>query len=189
MNTTVCICQGNIFEGGAHLTVLPASAKGTISSSCRTWVELFGLTAPPFEQKAVLGELSDVFPFPKVSISEFYCYAYSVFNDRSTPEALKEIGRALGKLTQENSNIRIVQAPLLGTGAGGLKNEEAAKALISGFSEEADPDAIFCIFVYDSERYNSLQKLLKGFLQRLIDATDVKLTFMGSGIDFKKLLK
>lgn len=189
MTANVYICQGNIFEGGAHLTVLPASAKGTISSSCRRWVELFDLLAPPFEKKVIHGGLSEVFAFPQPQVSEKYCFAYSVFNDRSTPEILSEIGRGLGTLTQQREAIRIVQTPLLGTGAGRLKNEVAAKALIKGFSETAHSDASLCIFVYDSERYKSLQKLLQGVLEKVFEAVDVKLTFMGSGIDFKKLLK
>lgn len=189
MTTNVCICQGNIFEGGAHLTVLPASAKGTISSSCQRWVDLFGLNAPPFDSQPVYGGISEVFAFPQPLVSEWYCYAYSVFNDRSSPEVLTEISRALGRTTHYFPETKIVQTPLLGTGAGGLKNDIAAKALVKGFAETARTDSMLCIFVYDAERYKSLQKVFEGTLDRIIDAVDLKLTFMGSGVDFKKLLK
>lgn len=189
MTANVCICQGNIFEGGAHLTVLPASAKGTISTACNTWVELFGLKAPPFDRPPVLGGISEPLPFPKPLISNFYCYAYSVFNDRSSEDVLINVARALGRLTHDSPELTIVQTPLLGTGAGGLKNEIAARALLKGFSETARADSMLCIFVFDAERYQSLQKVFQGPLDRFIDAVDLKLTFMGSGVDFKKWLK
>lgn len=185
----VWVCLGDIFEGGAHLTVLPASAKGTISSSCRRWVTLFNLVAPPFDKKAVLGELSDIFTFPNPTVSAHYCYAYSVFNDRSTSEALTEIGRALGRITQEDSNIQIIQSPLLGTGAGGLSNDDAAKALIAGFVEASHPNALLCIFVSDSERQKNLQKHLESVFSQVLDGISMEVSYMGVGFDIKKALK
>jgi len=178
---------GNIFEGGSHLTVLPASAKGTISSSCRRWVESFELNSPPFEKSVKLGDISDLLQFPKPEITDYYCFAYSVFNDNSSTKALTEIGKSLGQITQNNENIRIVETPLLGTGAGGLDNSDAAKALIRGFAETAHSDTDFNIFVYDAERHKALQKHLKGFIKRIWDALQLKPGFGGINIDLKKL--
>jgi hypothetical protein len=38
--------MGDIFEGGADLTVLPCSAKGTVSSATRRWLTLFDIPSP-----------------------------------------------------------------------------------------------------------------------------------------------
>lgn len=189
MSANAVICLGNIFEGGADLTVLPASAKGTISSSCRRWVDLFGLRAPPFDQPAVHGSISPVFDFPQPLISRKYCYGYSVFNDLSSPEALETLASDVGLLTQEDSELRILQMPLLGTGAGGMKNEDAARALLRGYQKTACPEAVLGIFVFDSERYNNLKRVCESPIAGITDAVDLKLTFMGSGVDFKKLYK
>jgi hypothetical protein len=116
-----------------------------------------------------------------------YSYAYSVFNDRSTSEALTEIGRALGRMTQEDSSIRVIQSPLLGTGAGWLSNDDAAKALIAGFVETCHPNALLCIFVSDSERHKDLQKHLKSALSQFLYGISIEVSFMG--VSIKKALK
>jgi hypothetical protein len=41
-----------------------------------------------------------------------------VFNDSSALNALENIAQELGKLTEQDSSIDIIQLPLLGTGAG-----------------------------------------------------------------------
>ena len=56
--------HGDIFEGGADLTVLPCSGKGTISSSTRRWKEAYGFPSPDeLATRPKLGEVSELVSF------------------------------------------------------------------------------------------------------------------------------
>jgi len=154
---------GDIFEGGADLTVLPCSAKATVSSATERWLKIFGipyptsLAAPP-----KLGEISEIFEFPgNKTISEFIAFAATVLNDSSEPAIIERIAVQLGHLTQYNDRIRIIELPLLGTGSGGLTTVEAGRALHRGFMQSASEDATLYIFVMDKERLRLLESELK----------------------------
>ena len=72
--------QGDIFEGAADLTVLPCSAKGTISSAAARWKQAFGVATPTeLGLKLSHGDISTLHAFPgPQSISKNYCYAAAV---------------------------------------------------------------------------------------------------------------
>lgn len=159
--SNVLVIMGDIFEGSAHLTVLPCSEKGTVSSATRRWLTMFGLPSPKdISSQLHRGEISDLIPFSgSQSITKYVVFAASVFNDLSSADSIREIATKLGNLTQSNSDIRLIETPLLGTGAGGLKTEVAGKALYQGFKSSAHPDATLYIFVFDRERQTTLQTL------------------------------
>lgn len=176
-NTTlggnVLVRMGDLFEGAADLTVLPCSAKGTVSKATRRWSEIYGLPLPTeiSSRPRRLGDISDLIPFSGSSdLTKYVIYAASVLNDYSKEEEIRSIAAKIGALTQTNSEIRVVQAPLLGTGAGKLRNDVACKALFEGFRSTAHPDAILYIFAFDSERQTALQSVLDGLTSNVTAA-------------------
>jgi hypothetical protein len=64
MAGNIRVHQGNIWEGGMDLTILPCSSKKTIKTA-RLAVEQFGLT-PPKEIPGTLklGDITEVMKFP-----------------------------------------------------------------------------------------------------------------------------
>jgi hypothetical protein len=186
--------MGDIFEGAADLTVLPCSVKGTVSSATARWKEAFGISLPRELGLALqLGDVSRIVPFPGPrSISKNYCYAASVLNDSSSPEIIKSIGANIGRITAFRSDIHIVEAPLLGTGAGGLRTAEAGKALALGYASTAEPDATLFVTVYDRERFEKLESTLSeegGLVRRVWNALGLRPGMFGLSIDVKKLFE
>lgn len=157
--------QGNIFEGVADLTVLPCSAKGTVSSATRTWLTSFGLPHPDqLKLKLKLGELSPLIPFPEdKGLTRFVVFAASVLNDYSSFEAVEEVARKLGEITVKQPDIKIVEAPLLGTGAGRLETVISGRALYQGFRATSSRDSLLYVFAFDHHRYTELAGIEWGF--------------------------
>jgi len=186
----IFIMQGNIWEGGMDLTVLPCSSKKTIKTA-RVAVEQFGLTEPAQIRGVLkLGGVTRLFKFPgDPSKTKYYTWAAAVFNDASSEEALESIGAQLGTITQKNSRIRNVETPLLGKGAGKMSNEQSAKCLARGFSQTSHSDSSLYIFAWDNERFAALSKCLsKDKWDEVLDAIEVKPGVFGISLDLKKLL-
>jgi nucleoside 2-deoxyribosyltransferase len=142
---SVQIRLGNIFDGNSDLVVVPCSAKGTVSKWTETHIQNFGLERPPCGGKEDLGRVF-IKPFPgSGNITKFYAYAAAVYENASSFEALKAIGNRLGEFTQESIEIRLVELPLLGTGAGQMDADVSASALREGFLRSAHPDATMLI--------------------------------------------
>lgn len=155
------IRMGNIFEGGSDLTVLPCSAKGTITSSTKTWQELFELPTPGQLGSLRLGDITDLIDCPKAKKkTRHIVYAASVLNDASSPEAIFSIGQQLGLVTMSKPEMQIVEAPLLGGGHGGLEPVSAAQALCDGFRSTASVSSALYLFVYDNDRLQRLHETL-----------------------------
>jgi hypothetical protein len=185
--------MGDLFEGSADLTILPCSAKGTITSAAARWKHAYGVSSPQeLGLTLKLGGISPIFPFPgPQNISKFFCYAASVLNDHSSAEVIESIGTQVGKVTSERDDIRIVESPLLGTGAGGLFTEVAGRSLSKGFLSASSLEATLFIFVYDRERFEKLGVTLgeQGVLQKVWDAVGIRPGILGINVDVKKLLK
>lgn len=64
----------------------------------------------------------------------------------------------LGAVTNEGATIRLVSAPLLGAGAGGLMSEDVVDALSDGFKATAHQDARLVIHVLHDEVFSRLAK-------------------------------
>ncbi|MFZ2359058.1 MAG: CHAT domain-containing protein [Anaerolineae bacterium] len=158
----VLAVMGDIFEGSADLTILPCSGKGTVSSATRRWLKMFCIPSPmEISSQPRFGDISDLINFPgDQRISRYVVYAASVLNDFSSAAIIRGIAAKLGSLTQIHPEIRLIQTPLLGTGAGGLGTEVSGKALYDGFRSTAHPDSILHIFVFDRERQTTLQALI-----------------------------
>ena len=192
MGGRVFVRMGDIFEGGTDLAVIPCSAKETISSAAARWKEAFSVFTPKdMNLKINLGSISPIFKFPGPEhIGRYYCYAASVLNDQSSVDVIESIGQQIAAATSSHEDIRIVEAPLLGTGAGGLKSETAAKALCKGFSALSHSEATLFMFVYDKERFEKLSTTLSQSLWgRAWAAIEVKPRIFGLSVDVKQLFR
>lgn len=160
------------------LTVRPCSAKGTVSTATRRWLDAFGIPVPKkagmILQHGALSEVLD-FPGPK-NITKRVVFAASVLNDYSSPEIIENISRKIGELTQKDSLLRNLETPLLGTGFGKLSTEVAGKALHIGFISTSSPESFLTIFVYDNERKVLLESLFAGLPISTSNSQPVTLT-------------
>lgn len=162
--------HGDILEGGYDLTVFPCSAKGTVSSATRKNIKDVEV---PMPQKMGLGDVSETHKAGKPSAgTKNVVFGASVLNDFSSIDTITKIARRLGEITCEYSEITNVETPLLGTGAGRLRDEESAQAFKDGFMETARRDARLTVFMYGAER---LEKV-KAFLENPLYATDYRVS-------------
>lgn len=188
----VVVKLGDIFEGGMDVTVLPCSAKGSISSSTERWKTIFGIDSPnDLCLNLSHGAISDPIPFPPPhKQTKHYMYAASVFNKESSYDIIRRIGVKIGEVAASNSTFVHLETPLLGAGAGQVAPEDSGRALCEGFLTTADDKSILFIFVNDNANYDAVSKAISaGFGDRLWDAVEVKPGFGGIAIDIKKLFK
>lgn len=155
--------MGDIFEGGADLTILPCGAKPTWTGSVSRWIDQFGLPTPKqIMPEMKLGDVTAPTPFPgPQNITKFVAYGASVLNDQTTPEVICKLGANIGRLTRSYLDIRTVESVLFGTGHGKLDDKLAAESLTKGFVETANPSAKLWIFVHGNERYAGVQKVVE----------------------------
>jgi hypothetical protein len=147
---------GDMFDGPSDLIVLPCSTGGTITEFVRQRLVHHRIPYP--EPGMKLGDVS-VMPFQGgENIAQFVAYAASVERNSSSKAAIHRIGEQLGTATNEGSTIRLVSAPLLGAGAGGLRSKEVVEALSTGFKATAHRDARLIIHVLHTDVFSRLSK-------------------------------
>lgn len=189
----VLFSLGNIFEASVDLTVLPCSVRGTVSQTTRKWLQLFGIPDPhSLHLRLRLGDVSEPIAVRGTNVNtRFVAYAASVMSGTdgmSTPEAIEKIGSALGMLTTANPQIRLIESPLLGTGAGGLNTDTAGLALYRGFMATSGPESMLYVFVFDQERLTKLLGITtKQRRPSFWDAIGLRPGLFGFSIDLKKL--
>ena len=153
---TVQLKLGDMFDGPSDLIVLPSSTDGTITEFVRQRLIHHRIPYPKPGMK--LGDVN-VMPFQGgENIAQFVAYAASVEGNSSTKAAIHRIGEQLGEATHEGSTVRLVSAPLLGAGAGGLRSEAVVEALTTGFKATAHRDARLVIHVLHSDVFSRLSK-------------------------------
>jgi hypothetical protein len=114
----VQLIKGDLFDGPSDLVVLPCSTAGTFTSLVAQRLRLFSIPAP---RSMALGEV-EIHPLQDAAhVAQFAAFAASVAGFKSTPDAIQKIGAALGRATEDRTSIRVVNAPLLGAGAGGIR--------------------------------------------------------------------
>ena len=156
--TLVQFRHGDMFDGPSDLIVLPCSTAGTITPYVRQRLVHHNI---PFPAPGM--QLGDVVVMPfegGESIAQWVAFAASVAGRRSNLEAITRIGEQLGDATVENPGMRLVVAPLLGAGAGGLPGDAVATALTLGFKRRAHEDARLVIHVLDNVEYERLAGIL-----------------------------
>jgi hypothetical protein len=134
-----------MFDGPSDLIVLPCSTAGTITSFVREKLIHHRISYP--KPGMQLGDVH-VLPFEGgENIAQFVAFAASVEGSHSSTEAIRRIGVQLGECTRRGPTVRLIAAPLLGAGAGGLRSEVVVQSLSAGFKSAADKDASLTISV------------------------------------------
>lgn len=139
------VLDRDICEGHTDLTIVPCSGKMKKVEKSRNQARIdhYGLPSPyDLRSEFGYGQISPVFPPTKNAEKiKLFAFAASVLNS-SDPNSIESIGRQIGKLTVSDPNIRIVEAPFLGCGDGGLMPSIAMFALAKGFLETHHPDSV-----------------------------------------------
>src|ERR1700736_2616001 len=131
MSANVKLRLGDLFDGPSDLIVLPCSTAGTVTGFVARSLARYSIPHPRVGM--TLGEV-EIIPFEGAeNIAQFVALAASVQGRASSPDAIAAIGRGIGKFARENTSVRLIAAPLLGAGAGGIQSETVVSALGSGF--------------------------------------------------------
>lgn len=165
MGGIVKLRLGNLFDGPSDLVVLPCSTVGTVTGFVARSLARYALPHP--RDRMEHGEV-EIMPFEGgENIAQFVAFAASVLSPRtSSPDAIRSIGRTLGQFTIRQSSVRIIAAPLLGAGAGGLQSEIVVAALRDGFLGTAASGASLVVHVLHTEVFDSLRRNLTNFKGR-----------------------
>jgi hypothetical protein len=108
-------------------------------------------------------------PFSGIgNITKYIGFAVSVDRMVSTSEAINYIGQQIGQFTTQDPLVRIVSAPLLGVGAGGLTSEVAAMKLKEGFLTRAHSESTLVVSVLQQDVYD---RIFLPFTQEISGAT------------------
>lgn len=155
MSASVKLRLGNLFDGPSDLIVLPCSTSGTITGFVARCLVAYSIPHPRAGMR--LGAV-EVMPFEGAeNIAQFVAFASSVADYDSTLEAIRAIGSSVGRFTQEHEEVKAVAAPLLGSGAGGLRSENVVVALRDGFTSDAAEGACMTISVLHQDVYDRLR--------------------------------
>lgn len=155
MTPSVKIRLGNLFDGASDLIVLPCSTGGTITGFVARSLSLYSIPHPAVGM--ALGQV-EILPFEGgENIAQFVAFAASVERNTSSTSAIEKIGSTIGEFTKKEPSVRIISAPLLGAGAGGLQSESVVAALTNGFVHSAHENATLVIYVLHQDVFNRLR--------------------------------
>lgn len=155
MTPTVKIKLGNLFDGASDLIVLPCSTSGSITGFVARSLSRYSLPHPAGGME--LGQV-EILPFEGgENIAQFVAFAASVVSMTSSASAIEKIGFALGEFTKKESSVRIISAPLLGAGSGGLQSEIVVAALTKGFVNSAHENATMFVYILHENVFNRLR--------------------------------
>ncbi len=156
MGGIVKLRLGDLFDGPSDLVVLPCSTIGTVTGFVARSLAHYALPHP--RDRMEHGEV-EIMPFEGgENIAQFVAFAASVLAPgSSTPDAIRSIGRTLGQFTTQQPSVRVIAAPLLGAGAGGLQSERVVAALRDGFLSTADSGASLVVHVLHKDLFDRLR--------------------------------
>lgn len=157
----VVIRRGDMFDGAKDLIVIPCNTLGGVTDFVLDRLLQHGLLfAPvPVEQGGVHFEQLE----EANHIAQFAAFASSVHRETSvaTPEAVHRICTTLGSFADQTPIVRLISAPLLGTGYGGLDPVECVLAMKAGFEETAPPGSTLAISAIDPTSYDMVKRALR----------------------------
>lgn len=178
-----------LLNGGADLSILPCSAKHSVHPITQGKIEKFRLAAPNnFRYRMEHGQISKIYKFRgNKRITKYYAFAAAVLNKTSSPEIIYRISKQLALCTNEHDDIRNVEVPMLGTGAGGLVDEDSCVPMARGFRESAHPDSKLFIYVYGTQRVAEIDKMVNSSrFEEIFKRIRIKPSFMGIGLDLDR---
>lgn len=178
-----------LLNGGADFTVLPCSAKHSVHPITQKKIEDFRLAAPKnFRYQLEHGDLSQVYKFRgSRKLTKHYAFGAAVKNKTSSPEVIYRLGQQIAICTNEYEDIKHVEVPMLGTGAGGLVDEDSCVPMARAFREAAHEDAKLFIYVYGAQRVKEIDKMVNSSLfDQILQRIMLRPSFMGVGFDLNK---
>lgn len=141
---------GSIFDEACDVLVIPSSAGGTVSPSMAEQLRKEGI---PFPTAMSWGSVTlGTSPSPRFGM---VAYASTLRGQETTAETVKGIGQRLGSIATAQG-ARIISAPLLGAGAGGLAPNVAAAELERGFLSTAPDGAVLRVSIRRADVFWSL---------------------------------
>lgn len=155
MPATVKLRLGNLFDGPADMIVLPCSTGGTVTGFVARSLSKYSIPHPQVGMH--LGNV-EILPFDGgENIAQHVAFAASVEYMTSSLEAIELIGVKLGDFTKKNASARVLAAPLLGAGAGGLQSGKVVAALKKGFECSAHDDACLIVYVLHRDVFDGIR--------------------------------
>ncbi|MBV6499749.1 MAG: hypothetical protein CJBNEKGG_02212 [Prosthecobacter sp.] len=142
------IIHGSIFDSKCDLLIVPCASDGGVTQSVFNNLRENGL--PTNIGGIPYGKVH--FRESKYAFANTIGYAASVNSNThsSDPKAIEKIGHEIVRYAVE-SQIRRVNIPLLGTGAGGMNPVESFESLHKAFT--AREDITFNVFCFTREAY------------------------------------
>jgi len=154
MPASIEIRRGNLFDGASDIVVLPCNTNGGVAPFVARSLDTYNI---PYPGPIRLGDISLRRLDHAQSIAKYAAFAGSVLDGTVTQEVnLHSIGAKLGTACAGNRSLRLVSAPLLGAGAGGLQSEFVVRALRDGFRSTAPNDSTLRISVLHQAVYARL---------------------------------
>ncbi len=145
-----------MFEGPSDLIVVPCSTVPTVSYFVADRLRAFGLPIPT--KRMAPGEVVFRRLESAGQVAPVAAYAASVVpRTREDAVPIEAIGRALGSFAAENPWVQQISCPLLGAGAGRLREETSVKDLLRGFSSTGRDDVLLRVFVLDDSVFERLK--------------------------------
>jgi hypothetical protein len=145
-----------MFEGPSDLIVVPCSTVPTVSYFVADRLGAFNLPIPT--KSMAPGEVVFHRLESAGQVAPVAAYAASVVpRTREDAGTIEAIGRALGSFAAENPWVQQISCPLLGTGAGGLKEETSVEELLRGFSATGRDDVLLRVFVLQDLVFEGLK--------------------------------
>jgi hypothetical protein len=156
---TVQLIQGDLFDGPADLVVLPCSTLGTYTPFVDEKMRAFAIPEPRPGRR--LGDVEFARLGAVSHVAQYAALAASVLDEEdgrmsSSAEAIEQIAAALGRFTCDHTEVRVVNAPLLGAGAGGLPHATVLGSLRRGFTAHAAAAGILNVYVLGDDVYRML---------------------------------
>ncbi len=144
------IIYGSVFDDKCDLVILPCSSTGSITRWVKTEINRNEIPFPSYN--IPFGSVSFIDTQSKYRNANYVGYASSVkAKDYSDLTAIKEILERIKKYS-DDKDISLVNIPVLGAGAGGLKHSE----VIELYKSELEMSQIqFSIYIPDRDIANT----------------------------------
>lgn len=150
----VNLVKGSIFDTKCDLIIIPCNNLGEVSPGVLE--NLMTKDLPYFHQELEAGDIAFTENIGRFANASAVGYAASVnvYAAKTTPEMLESISKKIIAYCRKNQ-LRRVNIPLLGTGAGGMDEKTSYRVLKKAFLEEAFLDVT--LYVYAEGQYRNIE--------------------------------
>ncbi|MFZ6011021.1 MAG: hypothetical protein ACOYXT_11810 [Bacteroidota bacterium] len=144
---------GNIFETPGEILVIPRNSDGGISNKIEEGLKKLRIPYAP--RKTEAGAIDFLTSSAKQYSMIAFVTTVAQPSAKSSVDIIKLIGDRLGSYVNETA-LRVVVSPLLGTGAGGLDPVDAFVALQDSFAASSPSDGKLNVVILEQEHYEAI---------------------------------